>query len=234
MARRRTHSDVLISALILLGMLALGVFASHGLPTWTRPIAWFITAFLAAQVARRVLLDLRIDEVAIAAAVLITIIMGIAYKLKNHAVHVDILWRIGVAEAGALAGAFTARAREPIARPLLVVAAATAGFGGGILLTGPTMLLTDAVALYAIALLVGSFAGALLLALYTPTRGSDAALGLAVAFAILFALSAKTQAWYVNALIGVLLGAVLGSGGGAVGAMLRARRKADIPEARVD
>lgn len=233
MARRRTHSDILIAGLILLGMLMMGVLAGADLPRWTRPIPWFIATFIASQVARRVLLDLAIDEVAVAAAVMIAIVMGLSYKLKNQPLELGILARIGVGEAGAIAGAFTARAREPIARALLIVAAGAAAVGGGVIVTGPTMLATDVRAVYGIALLVGSVAGAFAVALYTPARGRDAALGLAIPFALLFAASAKQETWFVNGLIGLGLGAVLGSIGGAVGAALRARRKAELPEARI-
>ena len=235
MPRRRTHSDILIAGLILLGMLMMGAFASVGLDlqTWTRAIPWFIAAFIAAQLARRVLPDLAIDEVVIAAAVTIAIVMGISYKVKNQPLELGILLRIGVGEAGAIAGAFTARAREPIPRVLLIAAAGAAGLGGGVILTGPALLATNISAVYGTALLVGSAVGAFAVALYTPARGRDAALGLAIPYALLFAVSAKDQPWFVNGVIGLALGAVLGSIGGAVGAALRARRKAELPEARI-
>lgn len=234
----RKHSDVLIAGLILVGATMWFAGLVHQLFVLdhvTRGVVWFVAAFSAAQIARRMLSDLDLGETAIAAVVAMAIVVGVHAHRVGEPMSVEMLIPIGVALGGAITGALTSRGRsEQIAKVWLVLGGGFAGFGAAVLVVGATMLATEEKGAYGGALLGGAVIGALITALFTPVRGRHSALGQAIAFAVLFGWT-NHDGVIQGVLIGAGLGAVLGAIGGGIGGRIADSRKpkADLPAARV-
>jgi MFS family permease len=229
----RRHSDVLIAGLILIGTLVIAVVAGRllSLPGYGMMAFALIAALAASYVARRVLADLALDEVAIAAAIIIALVFGISYHINGRPLRFDIVLPIAAAVGGALLGAVATRYREPPHGIYLTLAIGAAGLGAGFLAEGLLLMLGASRGGAAGAMLGAAFLGCVVSAYFTNARAGHGALGMGLLFGVLVLITSGTAVATFGA---IFVGMVLGIIGAAIGAALRKRRRPELPSARTE
>lgn len=236
MGEHRYHRSVLVAGFTLLGVICwLNALSTELLAesTAVRYGSLFIAAFVAAQLCRRVLVDLTIGQIAIAAAVTIGISFGILAEYYDQPLDLDMLLPLAIAEAGVIAGAITVRRPRPANHVLLVAAGGAGSFGVFVLLAAVT-LLTEITALRGVATLVAVPVAGIVTVLAIPRLSvGHLMLGQAAIFgSVVGVVGEVTPA--LGLVGGAVIGLICGGIGGRIGEWLRDRsqRKPDLPAMR--
>jgi hypothetical protein len=235
----------LIAGLIVLGTLGLlggSTNMRFDLTPLARGILWFAAAFMAAHIARRMLLALDTSSLCAAAVVMTMIAIGIQHQQADREIEVTILVQIGLTLAGALSGALSARRPARVRLVFAVLGSGTAGFGASLLGVGIASLVE--LRHIATGFFIAAPMGAMLVTLFVAeVEALHTALGQALLYAVFLAViglgkgSADSGDLVMAAIlagVGAILGFLLGAAGGAFGVRLRGEPKAahDLPEAR--
>jgi len=234
------HLDVLIAALICVGAIAwFGMISQRAIASFgdlERLAVLFVGAFAAAQVSRRLLVELELGATVIAALVAVALVLAMVPRHRYATIDAANAIPVAVAVAGATVGAVTSRRRNRNVRVgWHVVGGGFAGLGAAVL-TGYSFVWAvgiDPIWPAAIAILVGGVLGTLLVGWRAEASGAACALGLAI---VLGTGARDTGQTVVEAIAAnVLIGALIGSLGGAIGSRCwRSRKPApDLPAARV-
>lgn len=238
---RRRHSDVLLAGLILIGAaMWLALVVQHVFDEVDvdfgdahHVAVLFAGGFCAAQVARRLLVELDTPTTIVASLVAMAVTIGLFAQRRYESVDIDMLIPLGAASAGAWLGALTSRApaREP-AKLWRVLGAGYAAFAAMLVCGGAVLFVTESDGYMVLSALIGGALGALFVAWFAGVRAEHCALGLALVTAIATP-AGNGDVW--GALAGAVIGWMLGGIGGAVGARIRESRKAapDLPHAQV-
>lgn len=229
---RSQHRDALIAGLILVGALSCIrtlAFQVIDLRMLTSCAVNFISAFAAAQLARRVMVELDTGEVVAAAIVSILVVHGILIQRDEETFEVLVLLPLGVAALGALAGGLMSRRhRAEVARIWLVLGAGFAGYGAIMVAANASQLL-ESDALGTLIMFLGGCLGCAVAAWATPARAYECGLGTGIVTAAVLVTSPT------SAVASAVIFGSLGALGGAIGAAIRRRRvpKTELPDARV-
>ena len=235
MSASRHHRDVLTAALLFIGFIGWIAGLVNALPDpgfAGHFAAVFAAALLSAVVGCRTLAGLGVGEVAIAAAVTVLIVIGVATEMREAPVEPLRFAAIPVAVVGAIAGMWR-RPRAPSPRSTwLTLAAGAAGFGVTFLAVGVAMLVDADAA--EVGVLPGAAAGAIASTLlFEHARARHAAIGQALVYATaLVAQEVSLETLGGGLAIGLLAGGL----GGWLGCVLRARlaSRRGLPTARVE
>lgn len=244
MATQRQHGTALIAGLVVLGTLGLlgGAAALRiEMTPITRGILWFVAAFIAAHIAKRMLLRLETGTLCAAAVVVIMVAVGIQHRHDGVPIDARILIQLGLTLAGALGGARTARRPTRVTLVFAVLGAGAAGFGASVLGVGIASLIE--LRHMATGFFIAAPLGALLTTLLvTEVEAIHTAFGESLLFAALLTvvgLGKGVEFDYGLAaflcVVGAITGWLVGAAGGAIGVHLRGTPKppdADLPKAR--
>ncbi len=239
MAEHRHHSRVLIAGLVQIGIIgAVGASAQSFVPDVERAVVWLPTAFVAAVIARRAMTDLTLGQLAIAVAVTVATLMGLAYEHDSRPMDVLLATRVVLVVVTAIAGGVAARWIPLPRAAVLGLAAGGAGVGGLLLAVGIASVLVSERGSWVGFMVIGSSTLGIALAVrfVDGMRTRHAALGLGCMF-VLF-LGARSHAESRSVLAGIsggaILGLIVGGIGGAIGTRLvrRADRRVHVPEIR--
>ncbi len=241
MAAQRQHGTTLIAGLIVLG--ALGFLGGSArfvvdLDPTTRGILWFVAAFVAAHIAKRMLLRLDTSWLCAGAVVMSMLAIGIEHRHAHRTIEITILVQLGLTLAGALAGALTARRPAKVHVVFAVLGAGAAGFGASVLGIGIAMIVD--MQHIASAFFLAAPLGAMFTTWFvSEVEALHTALGEAVVFAVFVGIIGVTDGSKADLVLGLMLagvgaviGFLLGAAGGAFGVHFRRRFGAEIPQAR--
>jgi hypothetical protein len=242
-AVQRKHSDVLIAVLIVVGaMMSVAMAAHRVLPAFndlTRLIVVVVSAFGAAQVSRRLLINLELGGTVLAALIAIALSLGIFAHRRYVAIEPAMAIPFGAAGIGALVGALTSRRRNRDVRGgWRVIGAGLAGFGAALLTGGVVVLLrgADSMGLLILAMFIGGALGPFFVALNTGADYHQCGQGVTLVFVgVSLTVAAGIYDAVVSVLGGVMIGALAGAIGGGIGACVRRSRESTttLPEAQV-
>lgn len=236
MSERRQHSDILIAALLMIGLLGWGGTIANRFiarDSYGKLALFFVAAFSAAYVGRRILDELRRAEAAIAIFVSICVLFATGYQHRGNAVSIEIVAPILLAQAGAVVGALVSRYRAPIPAIFVLVAAGACTFGAGLLVMGLTIMLGGSPGAYVLfAAVLGAFA---FTALHPAAAPWHSAVGSAWFYGSALAAAAVESEWMKAALASALFAMLFGAAGGYAGSFLRRRLvgRAHVPEAQL-
>jgi len=241
MAAVRQHSATLIAGLVVLGAIAfaavsvLSIYDAHHPGPLLLGLIWLAGAFAGAHLARRLVPELDLGSLCVAATVVILIALGIQHRLNRSAIDAWIAVQLALTFVGSLAGAWTAKNRkENVSRLVAVLGAGAASFGAGIIVLGVGVLISESAAV--VALLIGAPLGGILVTRFARVETAQCAIGQAVLAGFIVALAITPDGLpfrLVMGAVGALLGWLPGVIGGAIGVALRPRRTApDLPAAR--
>ena len=231
MQEQRHHLGMLLAALIFIGAATAIGSSAHELFEHNSigdVIAWVVSAFVAAHLARR-LVALSLARLAFVAA-LTTALMTALSDYVRYGFELETLGWTAVSLVAAFAGGACARTQRTT--PVwLGAGAACAALGAMTLCAGVVAVADLADELFALALLA-AVAGAALVAHVLGATSKQAAVGSCVIGATITAITADASDRAAATVVGGIVGFLLGAAGGAIGAKLRARAatKLKLPE----
>jgi hypothetical protein len=194
-----------------------------------------VAGFVAAQLARRALVELELGATVMASVIAMAIVIGMFAQRRYQAMDLDMLIPFGITAAGVLLGASTARRRAArVSRASGVLAGGFAALGAMLSISGAIDLISTQ-GYVVLATLLGAAIGAFVFVLCTPVPPAHCAFGVALVSATTAMNATEPLVMITGALIGFLLGWVVGAIGAGIGSRIRDGRapRPDLPAAHV-